>query len=119
MAMHTKKKIRRFQAERVSRYAPTRLARPLDFLLRSGIDESTVPDSAVAELVQACRTNGTVVEISERHRMPSLRLAQAFLDGGVKVVATSDAIRASEVGYYRYVREIAAALYRMPAVTQR
>lgn len=105
--------------ERVSRYAPTRLARPLDFLLRSGIDESTVPDSAVAELVQACRTNGTVVEISERHRMPSLRLAQAFLDGGVKVVATSDAIRASEVGYYRYVREIAAALYRMPAVTQR
>jgi histidinol phosphatase-like PHP family hydrolase len=97
--------------ERVSRYAPTRLARPLDFLNRAGIDESLVPDGAIAELVAACRANGTVVEVSERHRLPSARLIRAFIDGGVKLVAASDAHRASEVGQYRYVREVAAAIY--------
>lgn len=101
--------------ERVSRYAPTRLARPLDFLTRAGIEESAVPDSAIAELVQACRANGTVVEISERHRQPSLRLAQACVEGGVRLVAASDAVRSGEVGAYRYVREIVAALRKSPA----
>jgi len=101
--------------ERVSRYAPTRLARPLEFLSRSGIDEAAVPDTALAELVEACRANGTVVEISERHRLPGMRLIQACLDGGVRLVATSDAIRASEVGFYRYVREVAAELQKSTA----
>ncbi|WP_432978575.1 hydrolase [Dactylosporangium sp. CA-233914] len=101
--------------ERVSRYAPTRLARPLDFLTRAGIDEAAVPDTAIAELVEACRANGTVVEISERHRLPGLRLVQACLDGGVRLAAASDAVRASEVGYYRYVRETAAAVSQSAA----
>jgi putative hydrolase len=101
--------------ERVSRYAPTRLARPLDFLERAGIDESVVPDTAVVELVNACRANGTLVEVSERHRLPSVRLARAFLDGGVKLVAASDAHRSTEVGYYRYVRELAASVHAATA----
>jgi putative hydrolase len=94
--------------ERVSRYAPTRLARPLDFLNRAGIDEAVIPEASIAELVAACRANGTVVEVSERHRLPSSRLARAFLDGGVRLVAASDAHRAAEVGRFRYVREVAA-----------
>lgn len=101
--------------ERVSRYAPTRLARPLQFLERAGIDESLVSDGAVAELVAACRANGTVVEVSERHRLPSTRLAKAFDEAGVKLVAASDAARASEVGAYRFVRELAGALDKTPA----
>jgi putative hydrolase len=96
--------------ERVSRYAPTRLARPLDFLTRCGIDESTVPDGAIAELAEACRVNGTVVEISERHRAPASRLAFACLEAGVRLVAATDAHRATEVGRYRYVREVADEL---------
>jgi histidinol phosphatase-like PHP family hydrolase len=96
--------------ERVSRYAPTRLARPLDFLSRAGIDESQIPQSAVEELVSACRTNGTVVEVSERHRLPSVRLAQAFVDGGVRLVAATDAYRAAEVGRYTYARSLDADL---------
>src|SRR4051812_44675959 len=51
--------------DRVSRYAPTRLARPLQFLEQAGIHEAVVTDGAIAELVAACRTNGTVVEVSE------------------------------------------------------
>jgi histidinol phosphatase-like PHP family hydrolase len=101
--------------ERVSRYAPTRLARPLEFLVRSGIDESAVPDSALADLVEACRANGTVVEISERHRLPGLRLVRACVEAGVRLVAASDAVRGGEVGQYRYVGELAAELQRSPA----
>ncbi|GAA2579335.1 hypothetical protein GCM10010399_06360 [Dactylosporangium fulvum] len=101
--------------ERVSRYAPTRLARPLDFLARAGIDESAVPDASIAELVEACRVNGTVIEISERHRLPGRRLVQACVEGGVRLVPASDAVRAGEVGVYRYVREIAAAADNTPA----
>jgi histidinol phosphatase-like PHP family hydrolase len=104
-----------FAVERVSRYAPTRLARPLDFLNRAGIDETLIPDAAIAELVKACRDNGTVVEVSERHQLPSTRLARAFLDGGVKLVAASDAHRASEVGHYRYVRELTANFQKATA----
>ncbi|MEV6923116.1 hydrolase [Dactylosporangium sp. NPDC051485] len=96
--------------ERVSRYAPTHLARPLDFLARAGIDEQAVPDSAIAELVEACRANATVVEISERHRLPGLRLARACAEQGVRLAAASDAVRSGEVGHYRYVREVATAL---------
>jgi histidinol phosphatase-like PHP family hydrolase len=103
--------------ERVSRYAPTRLARPLEFLERAGIDESVVSDGAVAELVAACRANGTVVEVSERHRLPSVRLARAFDEAGVKLVAASDAARASDVGVYRYVRQLGGALDKTPAPT--
>jgi putative hydrolase len=99
-----------FAVERVSRYAPTRLARPLDFLTRAGIDEATIPSSAIDDLVSACHANGTVVEISERHRAPTRRLAQACLDGGVRLVAATDAYHASEVGRYRYARELAAEL---------
>ncbi|MER7002579.1 hydrolase [Dactylosporangium sp. NPDC000555] len=101
--------------ERVSRYAPTRLARPLDFVVRAGIDEAAVPDTAIAELVEACRVNGTVVEISERHRLPGRRLVQACAEQGVRLVAASDAARASEVGHYRYVREIVTDLRHSPA----
>jgi histidinol phosphatase-like PHP family hydrolase len=101
--------------ERVSRYAPTRLARPLDFLSRSGIDEALIGEPALGELVAALKANGTVVELSERHRLPSVRLARACLDGGVKLVPVSDAHRASEVGHYRFVREQAAALAQVTA----
>jgi histidinol phosphatase-like PHP family hydrolase len=96
--------------ERVSRYAPTRLARPLEFLTRAGVDSAMISDAAIDDLVAACRANGTVVEISERHRAPDHRLARACLDAGVRLVAVSDAYRAGEVGRYQYARELAAGL---------
>lgn len=100
--------------ERVSRYAPTRLARPLQFLERAGINEAAVSDGAIAELVAACRDNGTVVEVSERHRLPSRRLAKAFVDAGVKLVAASDGLRAAEVGQYSFARDLAGAFDPAP-----
>jgi histidinol phosphatase-like PHP family hydrolase len=101
--------------ERVSRYAPTQLARPLHFLAQAGIDEAAVPDSAVAALAAACRVNGTVVEVSERHRLPSLRLARAFLNAGVRLTPASDARRAGELGVWQYAPELASGLTPVPA----
>jgi putative hydrolase len=96
--------------ERVGRYAPTTLARPLEFLAQAGIPESDVDDSAVAAVVDACRSTGTVVELSERHRMPTRRLARALTDGGVRVVAASDAYVARDVGRWQYLSELAEDL---------
>jgi putative hydrolase len=96
--------------ERVSRYAPTRLARPLEFLARAGIDDDAIGGDAVAALAAACRVHGTVVEISERYRTPSVRLAVALSAAGVPLVAASDAHGAGEVGRWDHVLLVAAAL---------
>ena len=96
--------------ERMGRYAPTRLARPLEFLDRMEITEAEIDPAALAELAEACRRTGTVVEISERHRTPSAGPARAFVDTGVRLTAASDARQASEIGRWRYVEEVAREL---------
>jgi histidinol phosphatase-like PHP family hydrolase len=94
--------------ERVGRYAPTTLARPLEFLAAAGIPESAVDDAAVRTLVDACRATATGVELSERHHMPTRRLARAMADGGVKLVAASDAYSARDVGRWAFVSDVVA-----------
>jgi histidinol phosphatase-like PHP family hydrolase len=94
--------------ERVGRYAPTTLARPLEFLAQAGIPESDVEDSMIAAIVSACRSTGTVVELSERHRMPTRRLARAMAESGVRVVASSDAYVARDVGRWQYLADLAS-----------
>lgn len=96
--------------ERVGRYAPTTLARPLEFLAQAGIPESDVDEAAIAEIVSACRSTGTVVELSERHRMPTRRLAHALAEAGVRVVAASDAYVSRDVGRWQYLGELAGEL---------
>lgn len=91
---------------RVSRYAPTRVARPLEFLRRSGIADATIPDSVVSALAEACATHATVVELSERYQSPSARLTSALLGKGVRMLPASDAMCAEEVGRWGYVSEI-------------
>jgi histidinol phosphatase-like PHP family hydrolase len=92
--------------ERVSRYAPTQLARPLAFLGRAGFAEDEIEESTVRELAAMCRATGTPVEVSERHLAPSARLAGVFAAGGARLVAASDARQASEVGRWRHVEQI-------------
>jgi putative hydrolase len=92
--------------ERVGRYAPTTLARPLEFLADAGVPETDVSESAIETLVEACRDTGTVVELSERHRMPTRRLARRLADAGVRMVASSDAYTARDVGRWHYLDEL-------------
>jgi histidinol phosphatase-like PHP family hydrolase len=96
--------------ERVSRYAPTTLARPLEFLAQAGIPESDIGDAAIAAVVEGCRKTGTAVELSERHRMPTRRLAHLLAGAGVKMVAASDAYTARDVGRWQYLTELGSEL---------
>jgi histidinol phosphatase-like PHP family hydrolase len=93
--------------ERVGRYAPTMLARPLEFLAQAGIPESDVDDAALAAIVAECRHTGSAVELSERHRLPTRRLGRMLAEAGVRLVAASDAYVSRDVGRWQYVRELA------------
>jgi histidinol phosphatase-like PHP family hydrolase len=101
--------------ERVGRYAPTTLARPLEFLALAGIPESTVDDAAIAAIVEACKATGTAVEFSERHRLPTRRLARAVTAAGVRMLAASDAYTARDVGRWQYLEELADDLSTVAA----
>ena len=94
--------------ERVGRYAPTTLARPMEFLTLAGIPESTVDDAAIGAILDACRTTGTAVEFSERHRLPTRRFARAVAAAGVRMLAASDAYTARDVGRWQYLEDLAA-----------
>ena len=92
--------------ERASRYVPAQLARPLALLGQAGLDDSAVTPELIAELASACRTTGSVVEVSEAWRSPSPRMVQLLLEAGVTVAPASDARYAVEVGRWQYLRRV-------------
>ncbi|WP_199510401.1 hydrolase [Nucisporomicrobium flavum] len=92
--------------ERASRYAPVQLARPLSLLAQVGIDDSAVTPAVLGALAAACRSTGTVVEISEAWRSPSPRVVAMLRGAGVAMVAASDARYAAEVGQWQYLRRV-------------
>ncbi|MFC7528098.1 hydrolase [Actinoplanes sp. GCM10030250] len=92
--------------ERASRYVPSQLARPLALLAQAGVDDAVAGPELVGELASACRTTGTVVEISEAWRSPSPRLVEMLRDAGVTLVPASDARYAAEVGRWQYLRRV-------------
>lgn len=92
--------------ERASRYVPTQLARPLALLAQAGVDDAAVSPALIADLAAACRTTGTVVEISEAWRSPSPRLVAMLREAGVTLVPASDARYAAEVGHWQYLRRV-------------
>lgn len=100
--------------ERVGRYAPTTLARPLEFLTQAGIAESTVDEAVIATLAEACQSTGTAVELSERHRLPTRRVARVMAAAGVKTLAASDAYTARDVGRWQYLEDLATDLAETP-----
>jgi hypothetical protein len=102
--------------ERMGRYAPTRLARPLEFLARMGVPDHSVGAEGLAELADACVRTGTLVEVSERHRSPSVAVAAAFAGAGVRLVPASDARQARDLGRWRYLEQLRAQLDAVSAI---
>ena len=60
--------------------------------------------------MEACRVTGTVVEVSESWRTPSVRLAGLFVAAGVPLVAASDARDVAQLGQWRYVARVLSGL---------
>ncbi|MEM9454684.1 MAG: hydrolase [Myxococcota bacterium] len=95
----------------VHRYRDLQIAHPLRLLSVLEIPEWQVPLVQLRRLALMFAHTGTLVEISERWRCPSPRIARLLRQEGVTVVASSDAHDARDVGRYRYVRSIG---WRLP-----
>jgi hypothetical protein len=67
-------------------------------------------DADPAAIARACADAGIAIEVSERRRVPSVGVAVALHAAGATLVAGSGARAAAEIGRYRHVREVAAAL---------
>lgn len=81
-----------------------------DILPRIGLSENQVPMDAVEKFAEHARDKGVSVEVSERDRCPSLRVVKTLSRVGVRLMASSNSRRASTVGRYDYVAEIAEGL---------
>jgi len=92
--------------ERAARYAPAQLARPLSLLAQVGLDDAVITPELIGALADACRSTGTVVEISEAWRSPSPGIVAALREADVPMVAASDARYAAEVGSWQYLRRV-------------
>lgn len=86
------------------------LAHLFSVLPKLGIDEALVPLDAIDVLGSVAADTGTLVEVSERWRCPSLRSARALREAGAQLVSATDSHRASTIGHYDYVARIAREL---------
>ncbi len=93
---------------------PAVLAHPFSILPKMGLSEADIPDEALRDLVSRCRDMGTAVEVNEKWRCPGVTVARVLHDGGVDLVAGSDAHRSDAVGDYHYVREVLMAVAGLP-----
>jgi putative hydrolase len=87
------------------------LAHLFSILPKIGLSESDVPDELIEAIGRAARETATVIEVSERWRCPTAAAVNVFARLGVELVASTDSHRASDIGCYTYVREIADAAH--------
>lgn len=74
------------------------------------LHERDISDQAVRELGWACAQARVAVEVEERWRAPSARVARLLAGAGVTLTAGSGARTAAEIGRWAHVRDVAAAL---------
>jgi putative hydrolase len=90
------------------------LTHPFSILPKLGLDESTVTDEAISRLVAAARRTESAIEVSERWRCPSERVVHIAAAHHVRLVASTDSHRASDIGQYNYVANVSASLAGAP-----
>ncbi len=97
-------------AMRRNRTHPLVLAHVFSILPKVGLSEDQVPDALLAELASVAADTGTIVEISERWRCPSLRTLRTLRATGADIVCSTDSHVATGIGRYDYVRATLEAL---------
>ncbi len=83
------------------------LAHLFSVLPKMGLDESAVPDHAIAHLARQARLAGARLEVNEKWSCPSARTVRAFAEAGVQLVASTDSHDCRDIGVYAAVRHIA------------
>jgi putative hydrolase len=95
------------------RYAPIYrlvLAHPFSILPKLSLTESTIADEAITRLLATAHLTETSIEVSERWRCPSERVAKMAAAHHVRLIASTDSHRAADVGRYTYVAQLAENL---------
>ncbi len=86
------------------------LAHPFSILPKVGLSESQIADESIRLLARRARETGTRVEISERWRCPSARIAGMLDERGVGIYFSTDSHAAEDIGRYDYVAGVARQL---------
>jgi len=82
------------------------LAHLFSVLPKCRIHEDEVPLDLVDELARTAAATGAEIEIDERWRCPSHRVAGRFALAGVPIRASTDSHRRETIGRYEYVSEV-------------
>jgi putative hydrolase len=90
---------------------PLVLAHLFSILPKIGADESIVPEASVRALGEAAARAAAVVEVSERWRCPSPRVARLLRESGARLACSTDSHRAATIGRYEYVATVAESLH--------
>jgi putative hydrolase len=88
------------------------LAHLFSILPKMGLDESIVPDHAIAHLARQARIAGARLEVNERWSCPSARTVRMFAAAGVHLVAGTDSHDCRDIGVYASVRRITDMAFR-------
>ncbi len=94
-------------ARAVSRHQAPVVGHLFSILPKIGLDESSVDDGSLEHLAAACVAVDAAVEVNEKWSTPSAATVGRLAALGVRLEAGSDAHRASDVGRYRYVADVA------------
>lgn len=84
----------------VARVEGAQLAHPFSLLPKVGLSEDLVDKDHLSALSSAVLSADAVVEVNEKWRCPSGRILSALSADGVRLVASTDAHHAHEVGRY-------------------
>lgn len=94
--------------------APAIVAHLFSLLPKCGIEIDHVTDEHVAALAAACVAADAAVEVNEKWRCPGVPVLRGLAERGVRIVAGSDAHRASDVGRWVYLDEVETTLAASP-----
>jgi putative hydrolase len=87
---------------------PPIVAHLFSLLPKMGLDESLVTDEHVDALAAACLANGGAVEINEKWRCPSSRVAVRLAQSGVPITCGTDAHSVGAVASRDYIDSVLA-----------
>ncbi|MEQ6903107.1 PHP domain-containing protein [Nocardioides sp. YIM 152588] len=83
---------------------PSQLAHPFSILPKIGLTEDEVTDEHLTALADAALAHDLVVEVNEKWSCPGPRIVATLAGRGVRLIASSDAHHADDVGRYSWLR---------------
>jgi len=80
------------------------LAHLFSIVPKMGLSEDDIPDDTLRAIAECAAATSTIIEVSERWRCPSARMIALCIASGVRMVASTDSHRSSDIAAWDYVR---------------